>query len=45
MPNGDISFKAGDKIIAYACYSRGQEQGSKNTSTKEQIAEIQRFCN
>jgi DNA invertase Pin-like site-specific DNA recombinase len=45
MPNGDIPFKAGDKVIAYAYYSRGQEQGSKNTSTKEQIAEIQRFCN
>lgn len=45
MPNGDIPFKAGDKVIANARYSRGQERGSKNTSAKEQIAEIQKFCN
>ena len=37
-------FKAGDKVVGYARYSGGEEQGLKNTSTDEQEAAIRRFC-
>lgn len=37
-------FKPGDKVVGYARYSGGEEQGLKNTSTDEQEAAIRKFC-
>jgi len=37
-------FNKGDKVVGYARYSGGDEQGLKNTSTDEQDAAIRRFC-
>ena len=38
-------FEKGDKVVAYCRYSEGDEQGLKNTSTKEQADAIRKFCN
>lgn len=37
-------FQPGDKVVGYARYSGGEEQGLKNTSTDEQEAAIRAFC-
>ena len=37
-------FQPGDKVVGYARYSGGEEQGLKNTSTDEQEAAIRQFC-
>ena len=37
-------FRPGDKVVAYARYSGGEEQGLKNTSTDEQEFAIRKFC-
>ena len=37
-------FRAGDKVVAYCRYSEGDEQGLKNTSTKEQADAIREYC-
>ena len=37
-------FQKGDKVVAYCRYSEGDEQGLKNTSTKEQAEAITEYC-
>lgn len=37
-------FQPSDKVVGYARYSGGEEQGLKNTSTDEQEAAIRQFC-
>ena len=37
-------FQKGDKVVAYCRYSEGDEQGMKNTSTKEQAEAIAEYC-
>ena len=39
-----VPFQAGEKVVGYARYSGGEEQGLKNTSTDEQEAAIRKFC-
>ena len=39
-----IPFSPGDRVVAYVRYSGGEEQGLKDRSAKEQLAEIIKFC-